>query len=158
MNIDKPYTPEALCNRKMLVPIYQRLFVWDEDRIRKLLDDLFTASKNVDKPYYIGIITVHEKNGEWEIVDGQQRLTFLTLLGCALNRHKAVTKDESKTWNDFVFLSESGDGDRKNRISYVGRSGDEDVVQKWGDDVDGNNADGFDPAKLRGFVHKCGSV
>lgn len=150
MNIDKPYTPEALCNRKMLVPIYQRLFVWDEDRIRKLLDDLFTASKNVDKPYYIGIITVHEKNGEWEIVDGQQRLTFLTLLGCALNRHKAVTKDESKTWNDFVFLSERGDGDRKNRISYVGRSGDEDVVQKWGDGVDGNNADGFDPSKLSG--------
>lgn len=142
MNIDKPYTPEALCDRKMLVPIYQRLFVWDEDRIRKLLDDLFSASKNTNVPYYIGIITVHEKDGFWEIVDGQQRLTFLTLLGCALNRHKVVpqTQDGSRTWSDFVRLSES-----ENRISYVGRSADEDVIRSWWGGVDG-----FDPAKLRG--------
>ena len=135
MNIDKPYTPEALCDRKMLVPIYQRLFVWDEDRIRKLLDDLFVASKdaNVDVPYYIGIITVHEKDGAWEIVDGQQRLTFLTLLGCALNRHGAISQkpDGSKTWKDFVLLPQDGSDDNKNRISYVGRRGDEDVVRNW---------------------------
>lgn len=135
MNIDKPYTPEALCDRKMLVPIYQRLFVWDEDRIRKLLDDLFAASKdaNADEPYYIGIITIHEKDGAWEIVDGQQRLTFLTLLGCALNRHHAISQkhDGSKTWKDFVLLPQDGSDDNKNRISYVGRRGDEDVVRNW---------------------------
>ena len=142
MNVDKPYTPEVLCDRKMLVPIYQRLFVWDEDRIRKLLDNLFSASENVDMPYYIGIITVHEKNGAWEIVDGQQRLTFLTLLGCALNRHGHILQrqDGSKTWKDFVLLPQG-----ENRISYIGRRGDADAIKKWW----GAN-DGFDPVGLSG--------
>lgn len=142
MNVDKPYTPEVLCDRKMLVPIYQRLFVWDEDRIRKLLDNLFSASENADMPYYIGIITVHEKNGAWEIVDGQQRLTFLTLLGCALNRHGHILQrqDGSKTWKDFVLLPQG-----ENRISYIGRRGDEDAIKKWW----GAN-DGFDPVGLSG--------
>lgn len=142
MNADKPYTPEALCNRKMFVPIYQRLFVWDEDRTRKLLDDLFAASKNADVPYYIGIITVHEKDGVWEIVDGQQRLTFLTLLGCALNRHGHILQrqDGSKTWKDFVLLPQG-----ENRISYIGRSGDENVIKEWW-----NGNDGFELDKLSG--------
>lgn len=144
MNVDKPHTPEALCNRKMLVPIYQRLFVWDEDRIRKLLEDLFSASKNAEEAYYIGNITVHEKNDAWEIVDGQQRLTFLTLLACALNMHGGVStgQDGLKTWNDFVHLSERGNGD-KIRISYVGRSGDEDIIRKWWNKE-------FTPAELSG--------
>ena len=41
MNIEKPYTPELLSTRgKLVIPIYQRLFVWEDERIRKLLDDL----------------------------------------------------------------------------------------------------------------------
>ena len=69
-------------NIKLNIPIYQRLFVWEEEQINLLLNDLynsFTAPNN--PPYYIGIITIVENNGKWDIVDGQQRLTFLSLFG-----------------------------------------------------------------------------
>ena len=122
MNIDKPFTPELVCDRELLVPVYQRLFVWDEDRIRKLLDDLWTAM-GANEPYYIGIITVHEKNSVWEVVDGQQRLTFLTLLGCAL---KNALPSAGKTWECFVLQ-----GQDKCRVSYVGRGADENCVKNY---------------------------
>ena len=86
------YTSEKLCNEnKLYIPIYQRLFVWEEEQIDLLLDDLKKASAN-NSPYYIGIITVVEKDGKWDIVDGQQRLTFLSLFGaycCSINPPKS---------------------------------------------------------------------
>ena len=58
------YTPKKLTaeNRKLNIPIYQRLFVWEEEQINLLLEDLKNAFEN-DRttPYYIGIITTVEK-------------------------------------------------------------------------------------------------
>ena len=117
-DIRKPDTAESLCSNKLEIPIYQRLFVWGKNEISKLLDDLHNASKT-GKPYYIGVITVLEKGepnlGTLEIVDGQQRLTFLTLFGCEMvKRHCSEDK-----WRNFIKLEEGN-----LRINYVGRDED----------------------------------
>ena len=81
-NYNAAYSIKTLMDKniQLNIPIYQRLFVWEEEQINLLLHDLynsFTAPNN--PPYYIGIITIVENNGKWDIVDGQQRLTFLSL-------------------------------------------------------------------------------
>ena len=115
------YTPAQLAveNKKLNIPIYQRLFVWEEEQIELLLDDLNNISGN-NSPYYIGSITVVEKDGKWDIVDGQQRLTFLSLFGayCCSNNHQSV-------WKNFLYT-----GNDELRINYIGRAEDKDDLKK----------------------------
>lgn len=132
-NYDAPFTPATItANNKILnIPIYQRLFVWGEEQINLLLYDLWNAadatSKGPQKPYYIGIITVVENNGGWDVVDGQQRLTFLSLFGAfACSRG-------FKAWNSFLYRDNSKCEKESLRINYIGRPEDRDFLQAIAD-------------------------
>lgn len=63
---------------------YQRGFVWNDEKIGQLMDDLATYQREADpKPaYYMGSILIHRnvEKGHCFIIDGQQRLTALCLL------------------------------------------------------------------------------
>lgn len=64
------------------VPPYQRAYAWGETEIGRLLEDLYLASQAPDViPYYLGtLVTMQRGEKVQEVVDGQQRLTTLTLL------------------------------------------------------------------------------
>lgn len=62
---------------RFYVPAYQRGYRWGEAEVRKLLEDIWESS---DKPYYLQPIVVKPHGEEWELVDGQQRLTTLFLI------------------------------------------------------------------------------
>lgn len=66
------------------VDTYQRGFVWGEDKILQLADDLLQYQQlEGDKPaYYMGTVLVHRNadKGKRFIIDGQQRLTALCVL------------------------------------------------------------------------------
>lgn len=81
------------------VPIYQRNFAWGETEIEQLLDDVSDyASKPNAKDYYIGTLVVYAEPSQqtgphqWQVVDGQQRLTTLTLLGAVLRKRAEVRR------------------------------------------------------------------
>jgi hypothetical protein len=61
------------------IPDYQRPFLWDAEDFTNLIDDLGTAQR--DAPYFLGTIVLHKNHqGEYDVVDGQQRLTALCIL------------------------------------------------------------------------------
>jgi len=62
------------------VPEYQRPFSWEGDNFEDLIDDLLTAAK--DQEYFLGTIVLQKmrEKGNYEVVDGQQRLTSLMIL------------------------------------------------------------------------------
>ena len=68
----------------LAVDTYQRDFVWSNERIRQLVDDLANYQSERDpKPhYYMGTVLVHHhaEKGKRFIIDGQQRLTALCVL------------------------------------------------------------------------------
>lgn len=71
------------------IPIYQRLYVWTEEQVKTLFEDLHTAYTAKKDLYYIGgIITVENalKSNLFDLVDGQQRFTTLWLLSNELGR------------------------------------------------------------------------
>lgn len=71
------------------IPIYQRLYVWTEEQVKTLFEDLHTAYTTKKDLYYIGgIITVENalKPNLFDLVDGQQRFTTLWLLSNELGR------------------------------------------------------------------------
>jgi uncharacterized protein with ParB-like and HNH nuclease domain len=70
---------------KFLVPIYQRNYAWGEKEITTLLDDIKDIDENSDE-YFLGSVVFFDRgNNEFEVIDGQQRLTTLYLLFTYLN-------------------------------------------------------------------------
>lgn len=100
-------TPELICkkyaDKRYQIPIYQRLFEWDQEKIEQLLNDLYISyKKEPDNPYYVGMLTstidgedLSEGNN---LVDGQQRFTVMTLIGL-------VMRSYCKEWDDFIKIS-----------------------------------------------------
>lgn len=76
----KTLTINELLNKdKYIIPIYQRNYAWGDDEISLLIQDLWNA-KNKNN-YYIGSLVIYKRgNGGLEVIDGQQRLTTLTLI------------------------------------------------------------------------------
>lgn len=67
---------------KFIIPEYQRPYEWDQEQVDTLFDDLweFSASeKEESEDYFLGCIVFFENEGDYEIIDGQQRLTSLFL-------------------------------------------------------------------------------
>ncbi|WP_336938169.1 DUF262 domain-containing protein [Acinetobacter modestus] len=90
---------QALFENKQtyIIPMYQRNYAWGEKEIDQLILDIQDYQKQPDqinqgqtqgnKKYYIGTLVVFERsNGTYEIIDGQQRFTTLTLLAICLKR------------------------------------------------------------------------
>ena len=95
---------QALFENKQtyIIPMYQRNYAWGEKEIDQLILDIQDYQKQTDqlnqgqtqenKKYYIGTLVVFERsNGTYEIIDGQQRFTTLTLLAICLKR---LSKEE----------------------------------------------------------------
>lgn len=72
---------------KLRIPDYQRPYKWTVKNVQQLIDDLLTHFRD-SKVYRIGTIVLYKNDGKSEIVDGQQRLTTLSLL-----LHKLGRKD-----------------------------------------------------------------
>ena len=72
---------------KLSIPDYQRPYKWTVKNVQQLIDDLLTHFRD-NKVYRIGTIVLYKNDGKSEIVDGQQRLTTLSLL-----LHKLGRKD-----------------------------------------------------------------
>lgn len=81
-NVNTLKIGELLTNDKYFIPIYQRNYSWGDEEISYLIQDLWNAYlNNENKNYYIGSLVVNKKeNGDFEVIDGQQRLTTLTLI------------------------------------------------------------------------------
>ncbi|MCR3753748.1 DUF262 domain-containing protein [Lentzea californiensis] len=79
---------------RFVIPRYQRPYAWTTEQAGEMFDDLLAASTagrspaDAD-PYFLGSIVLVKADGnaQSEVVDGQQRLTTLTLLLAALRLH-----------------------------------------------------------------------
>jgi hypothetical protein len=73
-----------------VIPVYQRNYAWGLGEISQLVQDIKDYVEK-DTPYYIGTLVVAEQNLDnetyYETIDGQQRLTTLTILLNALHRY-----------------------------------------------------------------------
>ena len=75
---------------RYVIPLYQRNFAWRTDEIQQLLQDVYDAYKvyKLKKAgdYYIGsLVVIKRHNGDYEVIDGQQRLTVLSLIANLFN-------------------------------------------------------------------------
>lgn len=86
MRIEGQSLEEVFFNVVLEVPFFQRSYVWKKDNWEELLNDLF----NMEITHFLGSIILKEQDNnscklkKYLIVDGQQRLTTLSILAKAL--------------------------------------------------------------------------
>ncbi|MEM7638129.1 MAG: DUF262 domain-containing HNH endonuclease family protein [Pseudomonadota bacterium] len=87
---------DLLCNGiEMAMPPYQRSYSWENSEAQALLSDLHDASESGESHFIGAIVLVREASGRFLIVDGQQRLTTLTILLSVLR--DTETDEDRKT-------------------------------------------------------------
>ncbi len=68
-------------NKKYIIPAYQRPYSWDRSNTEQLISDIYDSFCQDNEEYFIGTLICIDKGGyTYEIVDGQQRLTTLSLI------------------------------------------------------------------------------
>ncbi len=90
MNEDLGKTLSEILGDKYIIPLYQRNFAWRTEEIHQLLQDIYEVFSNNQRKqekrnYYIGSLVVLKRHsGDYEVIDGQQRLTVISLIAMLL--------------------------------------------------------------------------
>lgn len=88
---------EILANDSYIIPRYQRNYAWGKSEISQLIkdiDEFFPMVNNEDKSYYLGsLVCFKRENGSFELIDGQQRHTTITLINLVLKNWKEEIKN-----------------------------------------------------------------
>ncbi|BAW77897.1 DUF262 and DUF1524 domain-containing protein [Helicobacter pylori] len=115
---------------QLVIPIYQRLYSWEKEQCKQLWDDIIKIGGN-DKMdgHFIGSILyvldgITHSGNALLIIDGQQRLTTITLLLTALRDHLNDENDEDEflkkfscqNIQDHYLINSDKDGDKKFRL------------------------------------------
>lgn len=62
------------------IPGYQRPYRWSTESALTLVSDTYAAFQNKVSEYRIGTVVLHKEDGKMNVVDGQQRLTTLSIM------------------------------------------------------------------------------
>ncbi len=97
---------------EFVIPSYQRPYAWTTDEAGELFDDLEECMADqggakAAEPYFLGSVVLIKQEGapRAEVIDGQQRLTTLTLLLATLAER--VSGDQSRALEKYI--NEPGD-------------------------------------------------
>ena len=102
-NNDRTVSVEILLSQFYKVADFQRDYVWEEDDIEQLANDIIESMKENQEKYFLGAIVLTDGDGKYLIVDGQQRITTLTIFIAALKyKLKNSDNDLSSYLNKFI--------------------------------------------------------
>lgn len=126
------------------IPLYQRPYSWTTEQAGELLDDLVSfigtdTTKNIDElsAYFLGSIVLIKDEGrpDAEVVDGQQRLTTLTILLSSL-RQTIATPTYAIGMTDYLYQEGKPLEGTPNRYRLTLRDRDADFFRSYIQDQD----------------------
>lgn len=113
-------------NKQFLIPVYQRYYSWDIEQCKRLWNDIVEMQKKNKQGHFVGsIVNIAEKAmptgvQKYMIIDGQQRMTTLTLLLIALRdyavSHPEDTTINSKRIDNMLLKNEYESGDERYKL------------------------------------------
>ena len=113
-------------NKQFLIPVYQRFYSWDIDQCKRLWNDIVEMQRKGKEGHFVGsIVNIAEQAmptgvQKYMIIDGQQRMTTLTLLLLAL-RDYAIKNPNDTTINarridNMLLKNEYESGDERYKL------------------------------------------
>lgn len=111
------------------IPEYQRPYVWDKDQVTELLEDVMQArNSNPDSQYFLGSMVLKKnskeegttKYEEYDLLDGQQRLTTLFLITAVVRDLTPKTNmSRLKTCHETIYQMANPDDNIPERLRIV---------------------------------------
>lgn len=122
---DKQNIDKVFGNTQYYIDFYQREYKWTREPVRRLLDDIFykfneVYQKNSSLPpdeqvidskypwYYLNTYVTNTIDGKVYVVDGQQRLTTLTLILLSLYHKAIANRSDLSDWVKSKIFGQSG--------------------------------------------------
>ena len=113
-------------NKQFLIPVYQRYYSWDIEQCKRLWNDIVEMQKKGKAGHFVGsIVNIAEQAmptgvQKYMIIDGQQRMTTLSLLLLAL-RDYAIKNPEDTSINarridNMLLKNEYESGDKRYKL------------------------------------------
>lgn len=128
-----------------MIPVYQRNYDWKIENCKQLYDDLIKVIRNNRKSHFFGsVVSVYEpssaRNIEFLVIDGQQRLTTITLLLLAMYNliQEGMVSYKTPMLNDMIYEPFSVDKyqEKDKRIKLKLIKNDKNAFDKLFDDQD----------------------
>ncbi len=115
--------------RNLEIPFFQRSYVWDEPQWKRFLEDMVMVSET-RRPYFLGSVilkqqeTSSDKDAVLTVIDGQQRLTTLTIflkVLCLMNGNDSDFTETFKKARDkqIILLHNHNDIQSFNKMVYL---------------------------------------
>lgn len=132
----------SLLNESFYIPAYQRGYRWTEQQVTELLDDIKEFQQEAEEGnkkqfYCLQPIVVKKRGDQWEVVDGQQRLTTIYIILTALkfqldgNGYSRYTIDYETRPNSSRFLDSIDIDQAKNNIDFFHIAKAKEAVDIW---------------------------
>ncbi len=111
--------------KSFVIPVYQRDYTWTKVNCQKLWEDLVDLNNNNNRNnHFLGtLVTISKGFEEYTVIDGQQRLTTVSILLIALHRYlknkEGINKEEERLMNillDFLIDTHSLEQDKRIRL------------------------------------------
>lgn len=117
------------------IPVYQRNYAWSEGQWEQLYNDVCKIDilDESDSKYFLGPIILLKKGpnshgGElYDVVDGQQRLTTITLLLLAMHKYTKNAGNDYMSKNTLKYLQIEGEEINDNKIKLKPNNEDQEV-------------------------------
>ncbi len=125
--INNPFVALINGNKQFIIPAFQRDYSWTTEQCKQMWDDIMLAGNDEGRDHFMGSFVYIAGNtgavfSAWLVIDGQQRLTTLTLLLVALRDHIRDTdwggQEPTPEQIDAYFLkNEHESGDRSYKLA-----------------------------------------
>ena len=107
-----------------IIPVYQRNYSWTSKQCKQLFQDLLSIIETDREHFFGSVVLCHIKHNSWSVIDGQQRLTTVSLIWLAMAKLiKDGVKQAKSTLTDNIhkkFSYESlEDGSIQPRMVHV---------------------------------------
>lgn len=126
------------------IPDYQRPYAWTTEQAEELFNDLVSAMPDTPtsvttSQYFLGSIVIikNDREPKSSVVDGQQRLSTLTMLFAVL---RAVMPDAANDITDFIYKTGKVTLGETNEYRLIAREEDADFFRKFIQEPDGINS------------------
>ena len=113
-------------NKQFLIPVYQRYYSWDIEQCKRLWNDIVEMQKKGKEGHFVGsIVNIAEQAmptgvQKYMIIDGQQRMTTLSLLLLALRDYAIKNPDDTtinaRRINNMLLKNEYESGDERYKL------------------------------------------
>ena len=102
----KAIVAEVLNSPSLVVPVYQRRYSWGNAQVDRMMTDIESAIRASRASYFLGSVILDSSQGDFRevaVIDGQQRLTTISLLLMVL-RDELADKDSTTAEKSTMFI------------------------------------------------------